>query len=119
VAEVQRLAAEALGVPAGAKAALRLGTRELRGEETLAEAGVGAGGAEELWLAVGVAGGMMAMAVVEAGGVSEAPEARPLVAGLFSGEDSAALQALADAAASPATGQVMLSIPWPCDRLDA
>ena len=108
MAEVQRLAAEALGVPAGAKAALRLGTRELRGEETLAEAGVGAGGAEELWLAVGVAGG-----------VSEAPEARPLVAGLFSGEDSAALQALADAAASPATGQVMPSIPWPCDRLDA
>ena len=58
VAEALRLAAEALGVAPGVEAALRLDTRELRGEETLAEAGVGAGCEVELWVAVGEAGGM-------------------------------------------------------------
>jgi hypothetical protein len=58
VAEVLLLAAEALGVPAAVAAGLRLDARELRGEDTLVEAGVGASGAEELWVRVLVAGGM-------------------------------------------------------------
>jgi hypothetical protein len=53
VEEVLRLSAAALGVPAGADAALRSDSRVLRGDETLAEAGAG-----ELSVAVGVAGGM-------------------------------------------------------------
>ncbi len=84
VAEVLRLALEALSVPTVAGAALRLGARELRGEDTLAEAGVGAGagGAEELWVAVGVAGGMP---TVEGGGVFGALDAlQAQVSGLVS-----------------------------------
>jgi hypothetical protein len=57
VAEALLLAAEALGVPAGVDARLRSDARELRGEDTLGEAGMEAGGAVELW--VGEAGGMM------------------------------------------------------------
>ena len=57
MAEVLRLAAEALGVPAAVGAALRLDSRELRGEDTLAQADVPRGGGEvEVW--VGQAGGM-------------------------------------------------------------
>ena len=62
VGEVVRLAGEALGVATsgatGVRLRLRVDTRELREEETLAEAGVGAGGAEEVWVVVGVPGGM-------------------------------------------------------------
>ena len=61
VSEVLRLAAEALGVPGGAAVVLRLGSgaRLLRGEETLAEAGVeaGAGGEVEVRMEVGRDGG--------------------------------------------------------------
>ena len=58
VEEVLHLAVEALGLAGSGKTGLRVGARELRGEETLAEVGVGAGGAEELWVGVGLEGGM-------------------------------------------------------------
>ena len=58
VAEVLPLAAAALGVPAAAEAALRVDARVLRGDETLAEAGVPReGGVIEVWVTVGEGGG--------------------------------------------------------------
>ncbi len=59
VAEVLRLAAASLGVPAGAELAVRsAGARLLRGEETLAEAGVPReGGVVEVLVWVGEGGG--------------------------------------------------------------
>ena len=59
VAEALRLAAEALGVPGEAAAVLRLDSeaRLLRGEETLAEAGLEAGGEVEVSMELGTDGG--------------------------------------------------------------
>jgi hypothetical protein len=58
VAEVLQRAAEAFGVPASAKPALRLDARVLWGEETLSEVGVPPEGDEvEMW--VGEEGGML------------------------------------------------------------
>ncbi len=57
VAEILLLAAKALGVPTAVETALRLDARVLRGQDTLAEAGVVAG-AGQVWVAVGEAGGM-------------------------------------------------------------
>ena len=58
MAEVMRLAAEALGVPASDKAALRLDARVLRGELMLSETGAPREGIEvEVW--VGEAGGVL------------------------------------------------------------
>ncbi len=54
--EVLRLANAAIGVRTGGGVGLRCGSRLLRGEATLAEAGVGVGGVAEVW--VGEAGGM-------------------------------------------------------------
>jgi hypothetical protein len=58
VAEVLRLGAEALGVPAATEVALRLGSRQLRGDDTLAEAGVPNEEGVVVSVSVGEAGGM-------------------------------------------------------------
>ena len=58
VAEVLHCALEVFGFPACTGAALRLDARYLRDKDTLAQAGVGVGGAEEVWLVVWKLGGM-------------------------------------------------------------
>ncbi len=99
VADFLRLAAEALGVPAAAGAALRLGARELRGEDTLAEAGVGAGCVEELRVVVGLSGGMPTVEGAQRGGVLGALDAlQAQVSGLVSVLDLAVQQERAPAA---------------------
>ncbi len=106
VAEFLRLAAEALGVPAAAGAALRLGARVLRGEDTLAEAGVCAGCVEELRVVVGLSGGMP---TVEGGVLGALDALQVQVSGLASVLDLAVQQERAPAApVFPVTKEVML-----------
>ncbi len=109
VVEVLRLSAEALGVPAAAGAGLCSGARELRGEDTLLEAGVGAGGAEELWVRVPVAGGMPTMERDGLLGERDALQAQ--VSDFISELELAAQQERAAAAqVHPVTAEVMLLI---------
>ncbi len=107
VAEVLQLAAEALCVPAAAGAGLRLGARELRGEDTLAEAGIGAGCVEELWMAVGVAGGMPTVEEGEVFGALDALQVQASVSVLDLGMQQ---ERVAADPVYPVTAEVMLLI---------
>jgi hypothetical protein len=98
VAEVLLLAATALGVQAAAEVALRLDTRVLRLEDTLAEAGVVAGGQVDLWVAVREAGGML--------GAMDALQGQIL--GFVSVLDLVVQQEQATFSVNPLTSKVML-----------